>query len=159
AIRQLVRSLVGLDLSSDASAARAAAVRALDSGLVALDDAAFLFDLLDIEQPKQQRALYDAMDPATRERGRRNTVAALVRNLGARTSLMLTLEDLHWADTAALAHAADLAAAAGTGPSILVLTSRSEADPLDRVWRGGVGDTPLTTMDLGPLRRDEALAL
>jgi class 3 adenylate cyclase len=159
AIRQLVRSLVGLDLSADASAARAAATTALAEGLVAESDAVFLYDLLDIAQPTEQRALYDAMDAPTRERGRRATVAALVRNLSARRSLMLLLEDLHWADAAALAHAAELAATVGGCPAILVLTSRIEADPLDRAWRGTLGDTPLTTVDLGPLRRDEALAL
>jgi tetratricopeptide (TPR) repeat protein len=159
AIRQLVRSLVGLDLTAEASAARAAAATAVAEGLVTENDAVFLYDLLDIAQPTEQRALYDAMDAPTRERGRRATVAALVRNLSARTSLMLLLEDLHWADAAALAHASELAATVGGCPAILVLTSRTEADPLDHAWRGTLGDTPLTTVDLGPLRRDEALAL
>jgi hypothetical protein len=33
-------------------------------------DAVFLYDLLDIAQPTEQRALYDAMDAPTRERCR-----------------------------------------------------------------------------------------
>jgi len=40
-------------------AARAAASRALAEGLVAAGDAVFLYDLLDIEQPTEQRAVYD----------------------------------------------------------------------------------------------------
>ena len=39
----------------------------------------YLNDLLDLPQPTALRALYDAMDNATRNRGKRETVAALVR--------------------------------------------------------------------------------
>jgi class 3 adenylate cyclase/tetratricopeptide (TPR) repeat protein len=159
AIRQLVRSLIGLDPLSDPSAARAAAAAVLNGGLVTPEGAVFLFDLLDVQQPMEQRALYNAMDSPMRERGRRDTVTALVRNLSQRTSLMLLIEDLHWAGAAALAHVADLAAAVGGYPAILVLTSRTEADPLDRAWRSAVGETALTTMDLGPLRQEDAFAL
>ena len=36
------------------------------------------------------------------------------------------------------------------------MTSRVEGDPLDQVWRSNAGGTPLLTLDLGPLRDDEA---
>jgi tetratricopeptide (TPR) repeat protein len=39
------------------------------------------------------------------------------------------------------------------------MTSRLEGDPLDQVWRSGIGGSPLLTLDLGPLRDDEANAL
>ena len=48
AVRAMVRSLLGLDLTSDAEAARAAAERAPANGLVPADDADFLNDLLDL---------------------------------------------------------------------------------------------------------------
>ena len=38
----------------------------------------FLNDLLDLPQPVELRALYDAMDNATRNQGKRATVARLV---------------------------------------------------------------------------------
>ena len=68
AVRAIVRSLLGLDLTSDAEAARAAAERALANGLVPADHAVFLDDLLDLPQPKDLRAVYDAMDNETRNR-------------------------------------------------------------------------------------------
>ncbi len=39
------------------------------------------------------------------------------------------------------------------------MTSRLEGDPLDAAWRARVGGSPLLTIDLGPLRPDEADAL
>ena len=79
AIRALVRSLLGLDARERCgSRPRAAAERALADGLVAADDAVFLNDLLDLPQPAELRALYDAMDNATRNQGKRRTVARLV---------------------------------------------------------------------------------
>ena len=42
------------------------------------DDTVFLNDLLDLSQPRDLRALYDAMDNETRNQGKRRTVAGLV---------------------------------------------------------------------------------
>ena len=42
---------------------------------------------------------------------------------------------------------------------LLVMTSRIEGDPLDAAWRQSTRQTAITTIDLGPLRDDEALAL
>jgi tetratricopeptide (TPR) repeat protein len=39
------------------------------------------------------------------------------------------------------------------------MTSRVEGDPLDAAWRASCRSTPLATIDLGPLRGDEALSL
>ena len=159
AIRALLRSLLGLEGASDQAAAGAAAARALATGLVAEDDTVFLNDLLDLPQPTEQRALYDAMDSASRGRGRRETVAELVRRASARQPLLLAVEDVHWTDDGTLAYLAVLAATVPDCPAVLVMTSRLEGDPLDQAWRRAAGGSPLLTVDLGPLRRPEALAL
>jgi predicted ATPase len=39
------------------------------------------------------------------------------------------------------------------------MTTRTEGDPFDRAWRARTGGSPLTTIDVGPLRPDEARAL
>ena len=41
----------------------------------------------------------------------------------------------------------------------MVMTSRIEGDPIDEAWRGAARGSPLLTLDLGPLRRQEAIAL
>jgi class 3 adenylate cyclase len=130
AIRALVRSLLGLRGGSDAAARQAALERVVDADPALADRRVYLSDLLDLPQPTELRALYDAMDNVTRSRGMRETVAALVRNASARSAVLLAIEDVHWADQATLDHLASLADVAADCPAILVMTSRIEGDPL-----------------------------
>jgi tetratricopeptide (TPR) repeat protein len=159
AIRALVRSLLGLDVASDGCAVQVAAERTPADGLVTPDDAVFLNDLLDLPQPAELRALYDAMDNATRNQGKRRTVARLVARASRVAPRLLVIEDVHWAQRLTLAHLAKLAATVAECPALLVMTSRIEGDPLDPEWRSEAAGAPLMTIDLGPLRREEALAL
>jgi hypothetical protein len=159
AIRSLTRGLLHLDASSDTEAAHAAAGAALAEDLVGADEAVFLHDLLELPQPKTLRALYDAMDNVERNRGRRRTLARLVERASRRRPRLLVVEDVHWADQATLEHLARLAATVAESAALLVMTSRLDGDPLDQAWRSRTGGAPLMTIDLGPLRRKEALAL
>jgi class 3 adenylate cyclase/tetratricopeptide (TPR) repeat protein len=159
AIRALVRDLLGLALGSGAEAARAAADRALAADLVAADDAVFLNDLLDLPQPIALRAVYDAMDNGTRDRGRQRTVTRLVERASQAQPRLLIVEDLHWADRTTLMQLARLTSVVTRCLAVLVMTSRIEGDPLDRDWRVQTDDAPLVTVDLAPLRPDEALSL
>ena len=103
--------------------------------------------------------MYDAMDNVTRNRGKQETVAQLVTGLAAAQPLLVTVEDVHWADPLTLGHLASLAGAVNECAAILVLTSRVESDPLDDAWRASVRGSAFLTLDLGPLREDDALAL
>ena len=158
AIRALVRGLLGLTVSSAPAATQAAAERALGDGLIAGEQRVYLNDLLDLPQPTPLRALYDAMDNPTRNRGKRATLAGLVRSLSERQPLMLVVEDVHWADRLTLEHLATLTETVAGCPALLVMTSRIEGDPLDHRWRSGTAGSPLMTIDLGPLRPQEATA-
>jgi ABC-type taurine transport system ATPase subunit len=72
---------------------------------------------------------------------------------------MFVVEDLHWADPQVLDQLAAIASAIADGPGLLAMTSRAEGDPIDAAWRTSCQRTPFTTIDLGPLRQDEALSL
>jgi class 3 adenylate cyclase/tetratricopeptide (TPR) repeat protein len=159
AIRALVRSLLGLSVSGDAAAAQAAVQRALADDLVSDEQRAHLNDLLDLPQPTALRALYDAMDNATRNRGNQATAAHLVRSSAARQPLLLVVEDVHWADRLTVEGLATLTRTVGECPALLVMTSRIEGDPLDHAWRAQAAGSPLMTIDLGPLRPKDATAL
>jgi tetratricopeptide (TPR) repeat protein len=69
------------------------------------------------------------------------------------------VEDLHWADPQALSYLAVFATAMADVPGLLVMTSRVDGDPLDTAWRASCRGTPFATIDLGPLRGDEAVSL
>ena len=103
----------------------------------------FLNDLLDLPQPTELRALYDAMDNAARNRGARATVAGLVERASRGAPRLLVIEDVHWADRPTLAHLASLADAVAACRALLVMTSRIEGDPLDQAWRTGTAGAPL----------------
>ena len=159
AIRTIVSSLLKIPPGASDDDRREAAGRAHADGLVEEARAPFLNDLLDLPQPGDLRPIYDAMDNETRNRGKRETVCGLLRRCGTEQPVMVTIEDLHWADSITLAHLAALAKAAADSPALLVMTSRLEGDPVDQAWRGASGGSPLTTIDLAALRPEEAREL
>ncbi len=159
AIRSLVRSLLGLAAGSGEAERSAATDTAVAAGWLEPDQRVFLNDLLDLPQPLEMRALYDAMDNATRTRGKQDLVAALIRAASRRHPLFLSVEDVHWAEALTLAHLATMTATVQDCPAVLVMTSRIEGDPLDGAWRGAAGGAPLLTLDLGPLRQTEAMEM
>ena len=159
AIRALARDILGLDPHSNPDMLVAAAEAAIAADLVEREDAVFLNDLLDVPQPKELRAFYDAMDNNTRNAGKRRTMARLVERASGTQPRVLAVEDLHWASALTLTHLADLAATAANCPVVLVMTTRLEQDPIDQVWRAQAGPSPLVTIDLGPLHANEAAVL
>jgi class 3 adenylate cyclase/tetratricopeptide (TPR) repeat protein len=159
AVHALVRSLLGLSIGTDEGGRQVAADQAIASGLLDADRRVFLNDLLDLSQAPETLAVYDAMDDATRNDGKRETLAALIKGLSARQPLLIAVEDIHWADGLTLAHLASISANVATCQAILVMTSRIEGDPLDQAWRAAAHGSPLMTIDLAPLRDDEAAQL
>jgi class 3 adenylate cyclase/tetratricopeptide (TPR) repeat protein len=158
-IRAVLLSLLGLTPSSEPELRRRAADRLVAEGVVAPERLVFLNDLLDLPQTGEWRTLYDAMDNVQRNRGKRELATALAAHACCGTSTLMIVEDLHWADPQVLGQLAALASAVADGPGLLVMTSRVEGDPLDAAWRASCRSTPLATIDLGPLRGDEALSL
>jgi len=159
AIGSLARSLLDIPPGTAKEMRAQRAEAAMREGLIEPGQHAFLNDLLDVSQPVQLRALFDAMDGGMRQRGREAVFDSLVRRSAARTPVMLLIEDLHWADASTLAMVAALARAIGDCPAVLALTSRIDSDPIDAAWRARAGNGPLTIIDLAPLRAQDAQAL
>jgi DNA-binding SARP family transcriptional activator/tetratricopeptide (TPR) repeat protein len=118
-----------------------------------------LAPLIDQPLPSTLRPVYDALDHATRDRGRRAVIMALVRKVAEVRPLVLTVEDIHWADPQVHPYFAMLAGLVAECPLILILTTRIQGDPLDAAWRAAAGGVPVMTIDLGPLRPAEAQTL
>ena len=159
AVRTLIRSAMGIVPDATVEARGAAVDAAVENGLIEAEQAVFLNDLLDLAQPRALRGLYDAMNNAARQQGKRLLLTKIIIWLCRRQPQLLVVEDVHWADETTRNDLATLAGAAAECPAILVMTSRPERDLIDARWRGAAGSVPLTTIDLGPLRRDDALAL
>lgn len=159
AIRSVVRSLAGIAAGGGEAERRVQAEAAIAKGLLSPEQRVFLHDLLDLPQSREERAHYDAMDNATRNEGKRTVVADLLQRAGAESPLLIVVEDVHWANPLMLTHLARMAATVAGCPALIVMTTRIEGDPLDRAWRATTGEVPLSTVDLGPLRREDALDL
>ena len=158
AIRTLVRSILGIAPEAAIQTRGGAITSAVEDGLVSSEDVVFLNDLLDLAQPTALRGIYDAMENAARHQGKRRLLTKLIKSLCLRQPRLLMVEDVHWADGPTREYLATLAGVVAECPAILVMTSRPERDLIDARWRGDAGGASLTTIDLGPLRRDDALA-
>lgn len=156
AIRTLVRSLLDIPRGSGKGNRQIAADTAFADGPLAPDQRVYLNDLLYLPQPDELRALYDALDNDVRNRAKQKVVTDLLKDKANRQSLMVVVEDLHWADRLTLAYLAAIAVTIRDCPALLLMTSRIEGDPLDAEWRSTAGGALLMTFDLGPLRDTEA---
>jgi class 3 adenylate cyclase/tetratricopeptide (TPR) repeat protein len=158
-VRKLVGSLLELPANADKDQREASVARALAAGTVDAERLPFLRDLLDLPQSDEWRVLYEAMDNAARNRGKRTLLTLLAETACRRGPMMVVVEDLHWADPLVLGHLAALSSAIASRPVLLIMTSRIEGDPIDHAWRAACPGTPFSTIDLGPLRHEEALSL
>jgi class 3 adenylate cyclase/tetratricopeptide (TPR) repeat protein len=159
AVRSLVRSLIGIAPGGSKDERQRAATKALNDGRLEPGQAVFLNDLLDLPQPTIQRSLYDAMDNATRNEGKQRVASELLAALGNVQPVLAVIEDAHWADAITLAHLSTLTKTVAEHPALLVMTSRIEGDQLDRQWLSGIEGSPFFTIELGPLRREDSIAL
>jgi class 3 adenylate cyclase/tetratricopeptide (TPR) repeat protein len=162
AIRSLVRGLLAFDDASgganDEQAGVAAVARAIDDGLAEAADALFLNDLIDVPQPLESRAVYEAMHGAMRIRGRQHVMATLVQRASRVQPRLMVVEDIHWSDRSTVHDLTELASAAAECPAVLVLTTRPASDSRDEA-RHPTDNAPCLQLDLGPLNDGDARAM
>ena len=159
AISVILKDLLQVCAPRDEPACRSAVDQALQSGLIDIDHEAFINDLLDLPQPGALRPIFDAMDSATRSRRTVEAVSQVCQRAANVLPRVLVFEDIHWASAALLRLLAQLTIATAESAIIMVMTTRFEGDPLDKAWRASTRRSPLTTIDLGPLRPKEARML
>ena len=158
-VRTLVRSLVSLTTDSGLDARQQAADTVLQHGLLPERLHIYLNALLEIPQPPSLRSIYDAIDGEGREQGKISVVTSLLPGLCKQQPRLMIVEDVHWAEEYVIHFLATLTQSLTNQAAILVMTSRIEGDPLDQKWALKTATTPLTTIDLRPLRHVDAMAL
>jgi class 3 adenylate cyclase/tetratricopeptide (TPR) repeat protein len=158
AVRTVISGLLGLGSATPDDAGRAIDV-AIRDGQLQADDAPYLRDLLEMPQPKAAQKLYEAMDAGARTYGKERVVGALVRASANNRPLLVTIEDIHWADQEALSLLAAVTRATGVSQTVLIMTTRLEGDPLDAHWRSTAGGAAVVTIDLSPLSPIDARSI
>ncbi|MBK6998487.1 MAG: AAA family ATPase [Rhodoferax sp.] len=159
AMRNLMRSLLGIAADAGTDDGHRALNEAFDAGWIEREQELLLCELLDIAPPPELRALDAALTGAAREQGARAAMVGLVRATARRRPLLLLVEDVHWADAATLERIAALAGIADEVPLLLVLTTRIDGDPTRSGLRDMVYEGEVSTFDLAPLATEGAVAL
>ncbi len=152
-VTTLALSLLGVSPEAPAAERAAAVVRSNQGGI---DQMIFLSDLVDAPLDNELAALENAMETATRQRGRSLALAQLIESAASRSPLLLVVEDVHWTDQDELARFGEIAAVIAHCPALLIMTTRPEGDPIGALWRARARGCPVTTVDLAPLADDEA---
>ncbi len=156
ALPTVLRAVLDVAMPADEAARRRAVELGLERGLIAGDEALFVNEWLGLAQPPEMKAVFDAMQNTLRLQRASDTLTALLKRAASRQALLIAIEDIHWAPAALLSHLAAITRAAETAPLMLVLTSRVDGDPLDKVGRAALQACPLLTIDLAPLRAQDA---
>jgi class 3 adenylate cyclase/tetratricopeptide (TPR) repeat protein len=158
AVRTVVSGLLGPGSMASNNAEHAIDVAIRDGHLQA-DDALYLRDLLEMPQPETARKLYEAMDTAARTYGKERVVGALVSASADKRPLLVTVEDVHWADPGTLSLLAAVTRATSVSQTVLIMTTRLEGDPMDARWRSTAGGAAVVTIDLSPLSPADARSI
>src|SRR5439155_13034666 len=101
----------------------------------------------------------EAMDSAARQRARGEVLIQLIEAASRAAPVMITIENLHWADNVTLAYVAALARATPKARVLLVLTSRVDGDPMAGRFRASLAGCSLVTLDIAPLSDADAVTL
>jgi class 3 adenylate cyclase/tetratricopeptide (TPR) repeat protein len=159
AVRTVVAGLLGLGRDPTPEAVEDAIATTMQSARLEPDDALYLRDLLEVPQLEATRMLYQAMDATARTHGKERVVTALVEASANLVPLLVTIEDVHWADEETLSLLAAITRATAESRTALVMTTRPEGDPLDARWRALIGGGSVLTIDLSPLTAADALTI
>ncbi len=159
AIGALARQLLGILPGTTKDIRRQSVDSALHDGMFAQSHAAFVNTLIDVPQPPHLRAMFDALGHEERLQGRQAALAALIEGAAARTALLIAVDDIHWASADTLSDLAVVASAIASNPVVLVMTTRRGGNPLDQAWHNRIADVPMTTINVGPLRKEDANTL
>lgn len=107
----------------------------------------------------EQLSLYAAMSHTVRDHGVANALQMLLLRRAEAEPLLVSVEDLHWAEPTFLEALAGLMGLSREAPVVWVLSSRVEDDPLEAHLRPHLFDVALSTFDLAPLGAREAQQL
>ena len=152
----LSSALLGLEADVSGPFRSAAVAKVLPE--LGLDPAGepLLLELTDADLSDEQRALVEAMSDARRRALRSEVVRALVHRRVRSETLLLVVEDVHWADDELTGGILRLLDIAEVHPLAVLTTSRPDDERFYSSLRDALRRTPLVTFDLGPLRSDEA---
>jgi class 3 adenylate cyclase/tetratricopeptide (TPR) repeat protein len=157
--RSLLAQLTGLSTGATASAIEAVSRGFRQEGVLAEKGAHIFSHAMGVRPEGAARLYIETLSDAERAEAQDTMVARIVAAEASKAPRLIAIEDLHWADAETLGLVSRLASVTTEAPVLLVLTSRSENDPLDAAWLRGIPDVRFTKLALPPLSSSEATEL
>jgi len=158
-LRELASSLLGIRPQANSEERHRIQEEILAEGRMGPDARPFLSDLLDIPMAETLQSAYAAMPSAERKAGIRQTLAAMTIAQAAIRPRLLVIEDIQWADKTALDVLSGLAETLPQIPAMMIITSRVEGWAVSDDPLASLRSCPLSTLDLQPLRWEDARRL
>lgn len=121
--------------------------------VLGMAERAIIAERIKIIQSPDLLAMLAAMDGRGRKQSLLSASRALLRIASTQSPILLSVEDIHWAEAEALDVLDALLESSGECAALMVATTRIEGDPTQKGWMPQSGFTSLT---LGPLSRAEA---
>jgi class 3 adenylate cyclase/tetratricopeptide (TPR) repeat protein len=159
AIAAITAGLLGTAVAHSAEAKLAAVEAAVRSGRIDPAERSYVFDVLDLAQTEETQTIYAAMDSKARRRGKADVLERLATSASEEDHILIAIEDLHWASEEMRHHLARLAGVTRQAPVVVAMTTRFDGDPFDAGWRAQSSGALATTIDLRPLRAEDATRL
>lgn len=158
-LRRLADSVLDLKAATS-SGDRSAVARALvESASTDPSLEPFLHELAGAPLTPALRGRIDASNELTRRDKREEALSFLIERELTQRPMLLVIEDLHWADASLAQSLLRLARMVTDRPLILTLTSRPENEGVYEALRAQAANAPLVTIDLRPLRAQDAAAI
>ena len=100
-----------------------------------------------------------ALDPEARAEAHAGALQDLVARAAAGAPRLIAVEDLHWSDAETTRVLCAVAAAAPQHGTVVLFTCRAGEEPTELAWTALIRQGSLTSIDLGPLAREESSRL
>ena len=155
----LMRQLLGIGIDAAANEVEARVKTSLGTGWNEVLHRPALYALFRLPVSREAPETRDPLTGEARRLGQHQLLQGILVSMTRAKPRLLLVDDIHWADQRMLILLAELAAIVSRCAALLIITSRVEGEPLNPEWRSAMHGAPLTTLDLGPIPRDQARTL
>lgn len=157
-IRGVLRSICGIEKQEPALIAKKLAQLA-DEGVLDEQSMMFLTVLLGASLDSVSQQVYEVMNDIVRFEGKRRAIEQVLQSVSKKKTIVIVVEDLHWADQEILEELAHIANATRMARAILIVTFRPESDPLTDEWQILTAGASLRRLQLKPLQNADAMQM
>lgn len=158
-IPMLLRQLLGMGMDATAEEVEAGVQACLGAEWNGVLHPPALYTLFRLPLSGETPETRNPLTGEARRLGQNQLLQGILTTATRTRPRLLIVDDIHWADQRTLDLLAELAAIVSLCAALLIIVSRVEGEPLNPEWRSAMHGAPLTTLDLGPMPKEQARTL